>query len=57
MERKRIDDYEPGLVPPHKPVDRFGFVKQDITNSTEGLNKSRLTNDHERYSFLSSKSS
>ncbi|KAJ9682988.1 hypothetical protein PVL29_018823 [Vitis rotundifolia] len=48
MERKRIDDYEPGPIPSPKPVDRFGFIKQEFNTSPEGLSKSRTANDHER---------
>ncbi|XP_022772062.1 TBC1 domain family member 10B-like isoform X6 [Durio zibethinus] len=50
MERRRgIDDYEPGPVPPQRPLDRFGFIKQEVGGSTpEGLPKSRLVADYER---------
>lgn len=47
MEKKRLDDYEPGPVPSPKPVDRFGFVKQDSTS--DGLVKSRSAYEYERY--------
>lgn len=52
MERKRIDDYEPGPIPSPKPLDRFGFIKQEFNTSPEGLSKSRTANDHERYAFF-----
>ncbi|KAJ4973390.1 hypothetical protein NE237_006564 [Protea cynaroides] len=48
MERKIVDEFEPGPVPPVKAVDRFGFIKQEPNNSPEGLTKSRSTNEHER---------
>ncbi|XP_077214512.1 ypt/Rab-GAP domain of gyp1p superfamily protein isoform X2 [Tasmannia lanceolata] len=49
MEKKRVsDEFEPGPLPPARPVDRFGFVKQDGSNSPEGLTKSRTTNEQER---------
>ncbi|OMO88518.1 hypothetical protein CCACVL1_08333 [Corchorus capsularis] len=49
MERRRtIDDYEPGPVPPQRPLDRFGFIKQDVSNSQDGLAKSRLAFEYER---------
>lgn len=52
MERRRaIDDYEPGPVPPQRPVDRFGFIKQDVSNTPDGLVKSRLAVEYERYAF------
>lgn len=53
MERRRgIDDYEVGPVPPQRPLDRFGFIKQDVNSSTpEGLAKSRLVVEYERYAF------
>lgn len=51
MERRRIDDYEPGPVPPPRPVDRFGFVKQELSNSLEGLSKGRSAIEYERYAF------
>ena len=55
MERRRgIDDQEPGPgpVPPQRPLDRFGFIKQDVSSSTpEGLAKSRLVVEYERYAF------
>ncbi|XP_047158128.1 TBC1 domain family member 10A-like [Vigna umbellata] len=47
MEKKRLDDYEPGPVPSPKGVDRFGFVKQD--NTSDGLVKSRSAYEYERY--------
>ncbi|XP_059670528.1 uncharacterized protein LOC132316046 isoform X2 [Cornus florida] len=45
MEKKRIDDYESGPVPPVR-VDRFGFIKQD--NSPEGLARSRSAFEYQR---------
>ncbi|XP_022759326.1 EVI5-like protein isoform X1 [Durio zibethinus] len=49
MEKRRvIDDYEPGPVPPQKPLDRFGFIKQDASSTPEGLAKSRLIVEYER---------
>lgn len=55
MEKKRIDDYEPGPVPSPRPLDRFGFVKQELNNSPDGLNKGRPASEYERYTFLSLK--
>lgn len=52
MEKKRLDDYEPGLVPPPAPLDRFGFVKPELNNSPDGLAKGRSANEYERYAFL-----
>ncbi|XWS75392.1 hypothetical protein CRYUN_Cryun01aG0082900 [Craigia yunnanensis] len=53
MERRRgVDDYESGPVPPQRLLDRFGFIKQDVSSSTpEGLAKSRLVVEYERYAF------
>lgn len=51
MEKKQIDDYEPGPVPSPRPLDRFGFVKQEVNNSPEGLTKSRSAQEFERYDF------
>ncbi|XP_050269922.1 uncharacterized protein LOC126713988 isoform X1 [Quercus robur] len=48
MEKKRIDDYEPGSVPPPAPLDRFGFVKPELNNSPDGLAKGRSANEYER---------
>ena len=48
MDKKRIDDYEPGPVPTPKPLDRFGFVKQELNNSSEALAKSRSACEFER---------
>ncbi|KAH7688750.1 Rab6 GTPase activator GAPCenA and related TBC domain proteins protein [Dioscorea alata] len=47
--RKASDEFEPdpNAPPPPRLVDRFGFVKQDQTNSPEGF-KSRPANEHER---------
>ena len=48
--KKASDEFEPdpNAPPPPRLVDRFGFVKQDQTNSPEGF-KSRPANEHERY--------
>ncbi|XP_020702556.1 ecotropic viral integration site 5 protein homolog isoform X2 [Dendrobium catenatum] len=46
MEKRRADEFEPGPASPLKPVDRFGFVKQDQNNSLEA--KNRPTNEVER---------
>ncbi|KAF8378505.1 hypothetical protein HHK36_029847 [Tetracentron sinense] len=48
MERKKIDEFEPGPVPPTRPVDRFGFAKQEPNYSPEGLTKSRLVNEQDK---------
>ena len=48
MEKKRLDDYEPGPVPSPRALDRFGFVKQDV-NTSEGLVKNRAAYEYERY--------
>ncbi|KAK6913442.1 Rab-GTPase-TBC domain [Dillenia turbinata] len=48
MEKQRIDEYEAGLVPSPRGVDRFGFVKQDNSSIADALNKSRLANEHQR---------
>lgn len=37
MEKRRMDDFEPGPVPAPKSLDRFGFVKQEVTNPAEAL--------------------
>lgn len=52
MEKKRIDDYEPGPVPSPRPLDRFGFVKQEVNNSSDALRKSRSANEYERWVFF-----
>ena len=52
MEKKRIDDSEPGPVPPTAPLDRFGFVKQEPNNSPDGLAKGRSAYEYERNGFL-----
>ena len=51
MEKKRIDDYEPGPVPPPRALDRFGFVKPDANSSSNGLVKSRSAQEYQRYCF------
>ncbi|RWR87300.1 rab GTPase-activating protein 1-like protein isoform X2 [Cinnamomum micranthum f. kanehirae] len=49
MEKKRIsDEFEPGPLPPTRPLDRFGFVKQEQSFSPEGLTKSRSAYERER---------
>eukprot|EP00262_Sarcandra_glabra_P019537 TRINITY_DN7389_c0_g1_i2.p1 TRINITY_DN7389_c0_g1~~TRINITY_DN7389_c0_g1_i2.p1 ORF type:complete len:372 (-),score=56.22 TRINITY_DN7389_c0_g1_i2:91-1206(-) len=49
MDRKRTsEEFEPGPVPPAKPLDRFGFVKQDQNTSPDSLMKGRLTREQER---------
>lgn len=49
MEKKRItDDLEPGPTPSPKAVDRFGFFKQEQSNSPEGITKSRSTREKEK---------
>ncbi|KAK4765941.1 hypothetical protein SAY87_007583 [Trapa incisa] len=48
MEKRRIDEYEPGPVPPFRAVDRFGFIKGEVNNSPESLNKVRSANYYER---------
>lgn len=53
MEKKRItDDLELGPTPSPKAVDRFGFFKQEQSNSPEGITKSRSTREKEKYEFL-----
>lgn len=49
MEKKKLDDHEPRLIPSPRAVDRFGFVKQEATTSSDGLIKSRSANGNERY--------
>jgi len=48
MEKKRLDDYEPGPVPSPRALDRFGFVKQDVSTS-DGLGRSRSAYEYARY--------
>jgi hypothetical protein len=53
MEKKRIgDDLEQGPTPSPRPVDRFGFIKQEQSSSPEGITKSRSTHERDRYEFL-----
>lgn len=52
MERRRIDDCEPGPVPSPKPLDRFGFVKQDGSTSPEHVGKRKSATEFDRYFFL-----
>lgn len=49
MEKKRIDDYEPGPVPSPRALDRFGFVKQDANTSDAVVKTSRSAYEYERY--------
>lgn len=46
MEKKRTDDHEPGPIPPQRPLDRFGFVKQDV--SPNSMDKIRSAYEFER---------
>ncbi|GAU36099.1 hypothetical protein TSUD_277100 [Trifolium subterraneum] len=48
MEKKRIDDYEPGPVPSPRGLDRFGFVKQDANTSEGGVKTNRSAHEYER---------
>ncbi|KAL3723455.1 hypothetical protein ACJRO7_035612 [Eucalyptus globulus] len=48
MEKKRIDDYEVGPLPSPRPLDRFGFVKQDVNSSPEGINRGKSKDELER---------
>ncbi|OWM64461.1 EVI5-like protein [Punica granatum] len=48
MENRRIEEGEPGPLPPLRPLDRFGFIKDEVNNSPEGLNKVRSANYYER---------
>ncbi|KAK7860433.1 uncharacterized protein LOC112010922 [Quercus suber] len=48
MAKRRIDDYEPGPVPPPAPLDRFGFVKQELSYSHDGSMKERSAYEYER---------
>ena len=52
MEKRRLDDYEAGPVPSPRALDRFGFVKQDVNTSSDGLVKNRSANEYERYFFF-----
>ncbi|KAE9615711.1 putative Rab-GTPase-TBC domain-containing protein [Lupinus albus] len=47
MEKKRIDDYEAGPLPSPRALDRFGFVKQDVSAS-DSLVKNRSPYEYER---------
>lgn len=49
MEKRRIDDSEPVPVPSPRPVDRFGFVKQEHGNPHDGVIKSRSAIQFDRY--------
>lgn len=48
MERKRVDDNEPGPASSSRPVDRFGFIKPESSNSPEALNRSKSAFEFER---------
>ncbi|KAK1296443.1 hypothetical protein QJS10_CPB15g00946 [Acorus calamus] len=49
MERKRAnEEFDPGPVSPAKPIDKYGFVKQDQNNPPEGLTKNKLASENER---------
>ncbi|KAL5725599.1 hypothetical protein ACHQM5_008728 [Ranunculus cassubicifolius] len=48
MERKRVEEFEPGPIPAPKPLDRFGFVKKEISSSPDSLNKTGSANEQER---------
>ncbi|KAG2710747.1 hypothetical protein I3843_04G041900 [Carya illinoinensis] len=48
MEKKRTDDYEPGPIPSPRPLDRFGFVKQEPNSSPDGLTRGRPAHEYER---------
>ena len=52
MAKKRIDDHEPGPVPPPAPLDRFGFVKRELSYSHDGSMKERSAYEYERFAFL-----
>ncbi|XWS46427.1 hypothetical protein CRYUN_Cryun14cG0065700 [Craigia yunnanensis] len=49
MERRRgMDDYELGPVPPQRPLDRFGFIKQNVSSTPEGLAMNRIVIEYDR---------
>ncbi|CAK9320059.1 unnamed protein product [Citrullus colocynthis] len=48
MERKTIDDFEPGPLPSPRQLDRFGFLKQEHNSSSDALTKNRSTHVNER---------
>lgn len=50
IDRKQIGaDFEPGPVPPYRPVDKYGFVKSDQVNPTvEVSTKFKPSNEQER---------
>lgn len=43
-----MEEFEPGPIPPAKPLDRFGFVKKEINSSPENLNKTGSAIEQER---------
>lgn len=49
MERKKIDELEPGPVPPARPVDRFGFVVPEENKTSQGSINKKIINEQERY--------
>jgi len=51
MERKRVDDNDPGPTSSSRPVDRFGFIKSENSNSPEALKRSKSTFEFERYFY------
>ncbi|KAF8012780.1 hypothetical protein BT93_I0819 [Corymbia citriodora subsp. variegata] len=48
MEKKQIDDYEVGPIPSPRPLDRFGFAKQDVNSSPEGISRGKSKDEFER---------
>ncbi|XP_072981428.1 uncharacterized protein [Typha angustifolia] len=49
MEKKKAtEEIEPAVASPSRPVDRFGFIKQEQSSSPEGFRKSRSINEHDR---------
>ncbi|KAK1272422.1 hypothetical protein QJS04_geneDACA016441 [Acorus gramineus] len=49
MERKRAnEEFDPGPLSPAKPIDKYGFIKQDQNNPPEGLTKNKLASENER---------
>lgn len=48
MEKRQTDKYEPGPVLPFRPLDRFGFIKEEVNSSPEGLKMARSASYYER---------
>lgn len=48
MDRKRVDDNDPGPTSSSRPVDRFGFIKPENSNSPEALKRSKSAVEFER---------